>query len=106
MGDVCNQLFLCEHSDYPPRVSKRIKKNPDLVKELKELIQKLNDRFLSPKIESMQDICRRGIVLAVCGGRHKVAAIKHILKQRPAVITHLVTDKWSAGEILGHYGNL
>jgi DNA-binding transcriptional regulator LsrR (DeoR family) len=70
------------------------------LQQLTELVDKLNDRFLSPTLDQMRDICRRGGVLAVCGGRHKISAIRHLLSIDQPVISHLVTDHSTATALI------
>jgi hypothetical protein len=96
VGDICNRLFVCDASYLHLTTAEKKK-----LEELKELVAKLNNRFLSPKFEQIRDICRKGGVLAVCGGKHKVSPLLHLLRRVPPVISHLITDKWSAERIVG-----
>jgi hypothetical protein len=98
VGDLCNQLFVCNPDDFPGPLSKEDLKI--IHNDLEPLVQKLNAKFLSPRLEDMRDICRRGGVMAVCGGNHKVDALRHLLRRPEPVISHLVTDSSCAERIL------
>jgi hypothetical protein len=95
VGDVCNYLFVVEE----PLDAKHCL--PDrTARELKKVVDRLNKQFVSTKPPMLIDISKRGVVLGVAGGRHKVAAIAHVLKQKPPWITHLVTDNCVAQHLL------
>jgi DNA-binding transcriptional regulator LsrR (DeoR family) len=60
------------------------------------------DPGLNASPKSLSRIVARGMVVAVAGGPHKAAAIRHVLsrKQEGPWITHLVTDHRVAGWVL------
>ena len=93
VGDLCNYLFVCA----PPNPKRRQK---ELRKDLDQLVGQINKKLLSPSLDEMGDICHRGAVMAVCGGRHKVIPIWHLLNRDKPVISHLITDKLCAESIL------
>jgi len=93
VGDLCNRLFVCEPPG-APRATRKAKH------ELMELVERLNEKLLSPKLNDIRDICRRGAVMAVCGGRHKAMPIWHLLKQGEPVVSHLIVDKPCCEQIL------
>jgi DNA-binding transcriptional regulator LsrR (DeoR family) len=93
VGDLCNCLFVC----VPPYPKRR---QNQLQKDLDQLVRQINEKLLSPTLEQMGEICRRGAVMAVCGGRHKIIPIWHLLKSDKPVISHLITDKLCAESIL------
>lgn len=93
VGDLCNYLFVCE----PPTQARRTTRKD--IQDLHDLIGLLNTKLLSPKLDQMRDICRRGGVMAVCGGRHKTIPIWHLLRRPEPVISHLITDSTTAEQI-------
>jgi DNA-binding transcriptional regulator LsrR (DeoR family) len=95
VGDVCNFLFVVDQS---PGSECRLPK--DVADKLTRVVDRLNKRFVNTKPPMLVDICRKGVVLAVAGGRHKVQAIAHVVKQNPPWITHLVTDDHVAQHLL------
>lgn len=96
VADLCNHLFIATSGphDWKKEVRRANRK------ELEWTVNKLNSQFLSPRPQDFVNICRRGSVVAVAGGRHKVAAVYHVLRQRPPWITHLVTDNYVGRSIL------
>ena len=97
VSDICNRLFISDLAGHIPGW-----KEVDQTKlhKLAEMVENLNNRFLSPKQSEFEKICERGAVIAVCGGRHKVGAIYQVLAQRKPWVTHLVTDRFVADNIL------
>ena len=94
VGDVCNWYFVVDH----PGDDAKSKEHQSLLKVVKEL----NAKFMTATPKSLSRIAARGMVVAVAGGPHKAAAIRHVLsrKQEGPWITHLVTDDQVAGWVL------
>jgi DNA-binding transcriptional regulator LsrR (DeoR family) len=93
VGDLCNRLFVCEPHHSPHGRAQEYAK-------LSQLVESLGERFVCPTFAQMRDICARGGVLAVCGGRYKVTALRHLLRQERPLISHLITDRVCAEKIL------
>ena len=100
IGDVCNYYFVLD----------RVKDLPNgksIYERLNEIVKKINDRFINTGPEELTRICKKGAVIAVAGGPHKIGAIAHVLKQNETGspwITHLVTSDEVARSILKNYG--
>lgn len=95
VGDVCNTLFVVDDL-----AGKSL--DPKKRRDLEKVIGTLNERFVNTSPKVLAEICDRGAVIAVAGGRHKVAALTHVLKHpndKPW-ITHLVTDSRVGRELL------
>jgi 6-phosphogluconolactonase/glucosamine-6-phosphate isomerase/deaminase len=71
-------------------------------KALEKAVKGLNGKFMNATPKSLSRIAARGMVVAVAGGPHKAAAIRHVLRRRQEGpwITHLVTDHRTADWIL------
>ncbi|HEX3151397.1 MAG TPA: hypothetical protein VHR66_25185 [Gemmataceae bacterium] len=87
VGDVCNSLFVVD------RALDGSTLKPAIALRLKGLVQKLNEKMVLTTPTKLAQICQKGVVLAIAGGRHKAAAVAHVLAQRPPWITHLVIDE-------------
>jgi hypothetical protein len=95
VADLCNHLFITKSgpNDWG--------KVPVADREkLEERVNKLNAGFRSPDESQFADVCRRGAVVAVGGGKHKVGGIYHVLMQKNPLITHLITDRSVARQIV------
>jgi DNA-binding transcriptional regulator LsrR (DeoR family) len=98
VSDICNHLVLNEW------LAKS--KSADDVSALRRLIISINDKFLNTSPEMLSQMCERGAVVAVAGGRHKAAAVFDVLKQfgpggslkHPAV-SHLIVDDLVAWQL-------
>lgn len=95
VGDGCNHLFVVDRHGRSALTAG----NRDRVGRA---VRWLNETFLNTSPEALENICRRGVVLAVAGGPHKAAAVAHVLwKGRSSPwITHLVTDQVVARSVL------
>jgi DNA-binding transcriptional regulator LsrR (DeoR family) len=99
VGDVCNWYFVVARA--PEQSASKD------WHRLETAVNELNRKFMNTTPESLAKISKRGMVLAVAGGPHKAAAIRHVLyKSRENMnregswITHLVTDHLAANWIL------
>jgi DNA-binding transcriptional regulator LsrR (DeoR family) len=94
VGDICNRLFVV--SELRGRECPKAER-----KKLADAVNGVNKRFASPSIDDLSRICDEGTVIAIAGGPHKAAAIRHVLCQAPRHwITHLITDHFTADELL------
>lgn len=104
VGDLCNRLFVCKPKNTDGMAEKRKQFVAEKLKQIQELIDRLNERFLCPSLEQIRGIRARGGVLCVCGGVHKISAVKHLLELADPVISHLCIDDLAAIRILEqHY---
>jgi DNA-binding transcriptional regulator LsrR (DeoR family) len=91
VGDVCNSLFVL---DNPLREFDQL--SPKIRTQLMKHVKALNSKFINTEPEHLSEICKKGAVLVVAGGPHKVGALLHVLKHRNSSISHLVTDHRTA----------
>jgi DNA-binding transcriptional regulator LsrR (DeoR family) len=94
VGDVCNWYFVVDPAGDEGKGKER--------QSLEKAVKELNGKFMNATPKSLSRIAARGMVVAVAGGPHKAAAIRHVLRRRQEGpwITHLVTDHIAAGWIL------
>jgi hypothetical protein len=94
VGDVCNWYFVVDGGADEGKSKER--------QSLEKAVKELNGKFMNATPKSLSRIAARGMVVAVAGGPHKAAAIRHVLRRRQEGpwITHLVTDHNTADSIL------
>jgi DNA-binding transcriptional regulator LsrR (DeoR family) len=95
VADLCNHLFLTTSGSADWKKVGKADRT-----EMERAVRELNSRFLSPEPADFVEVCRRGGVVAVAGGRHKVTAVSHVLRQSPPWVSHLVTDNYIAHQVL------
>jgi DNA-binding transcriptional regulator LsrR (DeoR family) len=97
VADLCCHLFVATAA---PSQLKAIRSAE--LRDLEKQLDQVNSHLLCPKPEHLAAVCSDGAIIGIGGGRHKVAAVQHVLTQKPPWISHLVTDSFVASQIVAN----
>jgi hypothetical protein len=100
IGDVCNWYFVVDDASQCNSKTQ--------LALLTRLVSALNKKFVNTTANQLAEIAERGPVIAIAGGRHKLAALRHALNQgsKKPWLTHIVTDKETAIELTVPHGRV
>ena len=107
IADVCNYYFVV--GDMYAGGAAGL--NKDKRAEIESYIDQLNERLVKTPPHVLSEICKKGAVIAVAGGPHKVSAIRHVLsqqnrqqnRQQDPWVSHLVTDSDTAKALVNDF---
>jgi DNA-binding transcriptional regulator LsrR (DeoR family) len=96
IADVCNYYFVVNDEHAGAGRSLDSAKRQEIEKQIAEL----NKAFVNTSPDVLSEICKKGAVVAVAGGPHKASAMRHVLRQSPPWVSHLVTDSKTARALI------